>query len=94
MRLRDKLADKEGWWTRHFPSGEEMTIYDVSVRIRRRACRSFCARAGSFTRCSGSESPRTRTCVPACPARRFPNFGKRDIPKLADEVDRPEEVRR
>jgi aconitase A len=34
IRLRNKLADKEGWWTRHFPSGEEMTIYDASVRYQ------------------------------------------------------------
>ena len=35
IRLRNKLADKEGWWTRHFPSGEEMTIYDATVRYQR-----------------------------------------------------------
>ncbi|HEY8785787.1 MAG TPA: aconitase family protein [Candidatus Limnocylindria bacterium] len=35
IRLRNKLAEKEGWWTRHFPSGEEMTIYDASVRYQR-----------------------------------------------------------
>src|SRR5881409_2113320 len=35
IRLRNKLADKEGWWTRHFPSGEEMTIYDASVRCQK-----------------------------------------------------------
>jgi aconitate hydratase len=35
IRLRNKLADKEGWWTRHFPSGEEMTIYDAAVRYQR-----------------------------------------------------------
>src|SRR5437870_4275955 len=34
IRLRNKLAEKEGWWTRHFPSGEEMTIYDASVRYQ------------------------------------------------------------
>jgi aconitate hydratase len=34
IRLRNKLADKEGWWTRHFPSGEEMTIYDAAVRYQ------------------------------------------------------------
>jgi hypothetical protein len=34
IRLRNKLADKEGWWTRHFPSGEEMSIYDASVRYQ------------------------------------------------------------
>jgi aconitate hydratase len=35
LRLRNKLADKEGWWTRHFPSGEEMSIYDASVRYQK-----------------------------------------------------------
>ncbi|HEV8671630.1 MAG TPA: aconitate hydratase AcnA [Candidatus Limnocylindria bacterium] len=35
IRLRNKLADKEGWWTRHIPSGEEMTIYDASMRYQR-----------------------------------------------------------
>jgi len=35
IRLRNKLADKEGWWTRHFPSGEEMTIYDAAVRYQK-----------------------------------------------------------
>jgi len=33
VRLRNQLADgKEGWWTKHTPSGEEMTIYDASLR--------------------------------------------------------------
>jgi aconitate hydratase len=35
IRLRNKLADKEGWWTRHVPSGEEMTIYDAAVRYQK-----------------------------------------------------------
>jgi len=35
IRLRNKLGEKEGWWTRHFPAGEEMTIYDASVRYQR-----------------------------------------------------------
>jgi aconitate hydratase len=35
IRLRNKLADKEGWWTRHFPSGEEMSIYDASMRYQK-----------------------------------------------------------
>ncbi|HEV8655878.1 MAG TPA: aconitate hydratase AcnA, partial [Candidatus Limnocylindria bacterium] len=35
IRLRNKLAEKEGWWTRQFPSGEEMTIYDASVRYHK-----------------------------------------------------------
>ena len=33
IRLRNKLTpDKEGDWTLHLPSGEEMRIYDASVR--------------------------------------------------------------
>jgi aconitate hydratase len=35
LRLRNKLADKEGWWTRHFPSGDEMTIYDAAMRYQK-----------------------------------------------------------
>ena len=35
LRLRNKLADKEGWWTRHLPSGEEMTIYDAAIRYQK-----------------------------------------------------------
>jgi aconitate hydratase len=35
IRLRNKLADKEGWWTRHFPSAEEMTIYDAAIRYQK-----------------------------------------------------------
>ncbi|HEV8534618.1 MAG TPA: aconitase family protein, partial [Candidatus Limnocylindria bacterium] len=35
IRLRNKLAEKEGWWTRHFPSGEELTIYDAAVRYQK-----------------------------------------------------------
>ncbi len=35
VRLRNRLVpDKEGWWTRHFPSGEVMTIYDAAMRYR------------------------------------------------------------
>ena len=34
IRLRNKLVDREGYWTRHFPDGEEMTIYDASERYR------------------------------------------------------------
>ncbi len=34
IRLRNKLAEREGWWTRHFPSGEEMTIYDAATRYQ------------------------------------------------------------
>jgi aconitate hydratase A / 2-methylisocitrate dehydratase len=33
VRLKNLLAPGvEGWWTRHQPSGEKMTIYDASVR--------------------------------------------------------------
>ena len=32
IRLRNKLADKEGGWTTHIDSGDEMTIYDAAVR--------------------------------------------------------------
>jgi aconitate hydratase len=33
IRLRNELAQgKEGWWTRHQPSGDEMTIFDASRR--------------------------------------------------------------
>src|SRR5712691_6521932 len=35
IRLHNKLADKEGWWTRHFPSGEKMTIYDAAMRYQK-----------------------------------------------------------
>jgi len=35
IRLRNEIAgDREGYWTRHLPSGEEMTIYDAAVRYR------------------------------------------------------------
>ncbi len=32
IRLRNKLVEREGYWTRHFPGGEEHTIYDASER--------------------------------------------------------------
>jgi aconitate hydratase len=35
IRLRNEIAgDREGYWTRHLPSGEEMPIYDAAVRYR------------------------------------------------------------
>jgi aconitate hydratase len=34
IRLRNQLVDREGGWTRHMPSGEEMTIYDAAMRYR------------------------------------------------------------
>ncbi|MGH7588307.1 MAG: aconitate hydratase AcnA, partial [Gemmatimonadota bacterium] len=32
IRLRNRLVDREGGWTRHLPDGEEMTIHDAAVR--------------------------------------------------------------
>ncbi len=34
VRLRNALVQREGWWTTHFPSGEEMTMYDAAMRYR------------------------------------------------------------
>jgi len=34
IRLRNKLVEREGFWTRHFPGGEELTIYEASERYR------------------------------------------------------------
>jgi aconitate hydratase A / 2-methylisocitrate dehydratase len=32
IRLRNALVEREGYWTRHLPDGEEMTIFDASQR--------------------------------------------------------------
>jgi aconitate hydratase len=32
IRLRNRLVDREGGWTRHLPDGEEMTIHDAAVQ--------------------------------------------------------------
>jgi aconitate hydratase len=32
VRLRNRLVDREGGFTRHFPSGDEMTIYEAAMR--------------------------------------------------------------
>lgn len=34
VRIKNKLAEKEGGYTRHLPSGEEMSVYDASVKYR------------------------------------------------------------
>jgi aconitate hydratase len=34
IRLRNMLVQREGWWTKHVPSGEELTIYDAAQRYR------------------------------------------------------------
>jgi aconitate hydratase len=34
IRLRNALASKEGGWTTHLPSGEEVTIFEASERYR------------------------------------------------------------
>jgi aconitate hydratase len=32
VRLRNRLVDREGGFTRHFPDGEETTIYEAAMR--------------------------------------------------------------
>ncbi len=32
IRLRNRLVEREGGYTRHFPDGEEMTIYEAAMR--------------------------------------------------------------
>ena len=32
VRLRNQLVDREGGWTRHMPSDEEMSIYDAAMK--------------------------------------------------------------
>ena len=34
LRLRNRLADREGGWTRHFPDGAPMTIFDAAEAYR------------------------------------------------------------
>jgi aconitate hydratase len=34
IRLRNKLVEREGYWTQHIPTGEELTVYDASERYR------------------------------------------------------------
>jgi aconitate hydratase len=34
IRLRNKLVEREGYWTVHLPAGEEVTIFDASERYR------------------------------------------------------------
>ncbi len=34
VRIKNQLAEKEGGYTRHIPSGEEMTVYDAAVKYR------------------------------------------------------------
>jgi aconitate hydratase len=35
VRLRNVLVEREGWWTKHIPSGDEMTIYDAAMRYQK-----------------------------------------------------------
>ncbi|HEY6959683.1 MAG TPA: aconitate hydratase AcnA [Candidatus Limnocylindria bacterium] len=35
IRLRNQLVQREGWWTRHLPTGQEMSIYDASMRYQK-----------------------------------------------------------
>ncbi len=32
IRLRNKLVEREGYWTRHLPGGEEVTVFEASER--------------------------------------------------------------
>jgi aconitate hydratase len=34
VRIKNKLAQKEGGYTKHLPSGEEMSVYDASVKYK------------------------------------------------------------
>ena len=34
IRLRNKLVEREGYWTRHQPDGAQLTIFDASERYR------------------------------------------------------------
>ena len=34
IRLRNQLVDREGYWTRHLPDGEETTIFEAAERYR------------------------------------------------------------
>src|SRR6184192_1992800 len=34
IRLRNALASREGYWTRHFPDGDEVTIFEAAQRYK------------------------------------------------------------
>ncbi|GAB4230926.1 MAG: aconitate hydratase AcnA [Ekhidna sp.] len=34
VRIKNKLASREGGWTTHMPSGEEMTVFDASMKYQ------------------------------------------------------------
>ena len=34
VRIKNKLAQKEGGYTRHLPSGEEMSVYNASIKYK------------------------------------------------------------
>jgi len=34
IRLRNKLVEREGYWTKHLPDGKEATIFDASQQYR------------------------------------------------------------
>jgi aconitate hydratase len=35
IRLRNSLASREGYWTRHFPGGDEVTIFEAAQRYKK-----------------------------------------------------------
>ena len=63
IRLKNLLADgKVGGYTKHFPSGEVLTIYDASVRYLERECRCWSSRASNTAggaRATGQRRPRS-----------------------------------
>lgn len=34
VRIKNKLTEKEGGYTRYLPSGEEMSVYEASVKYK------------------------------------------------------------
>ena len=34
VRIKNKLAQKEGGYTRYLPTGEEMSVYDASIKYK------------------------------------------------------------
>ncbi|MEO8458713.1 MAG: aconitate hydratase, partial [Chloroflexota bacterium] len=48
IRLHNELAEKEGGWTTHYPSGDEMTIYDASMRYQQDGVQLICIAGQEF----------------------------------------------
>ena len=64
VRLRNKLVEREGGYTKHFPDGEQTTIYDAAMATPRRACRWSCSAARSTARARRATGrPRARALL-------------------------------